>query len=371
MRIGISVRGRRSQDFWRDGASQHAVFLAGAFSRLPFVRAVVLIDVGNECRLPHAVDAIAPGLRVVSQQQATDEIDVVIELADGLDDAWLALMRSRGATVIGHRSESPYVEFAAPPASSRAARPDWYDEIWLLPKDRLTLPLMHTLYGCPVRVVPFVWLPTFVEPRIAALERSGVHYGYDAARAARDESGGGWRVAIIEPDLHASNEPGVPMFACEDAYRADPAALSEVHVLNAQRVNERATRALLADSFDLVRDHRATFHGPHDFVDFVGKHVDAVFGYQRNDGEACCYLDVLYGGYPLIHNAPWLLDAGYYYPGADTQQGARALLAAMREHDAAPDAYRARSRALFDAIDPFSDANLRAYAQALSSLRVE
>lgn len=367
MRIGISVRGRRSsQAFWRDGASQHAVFLAVALMRLPFVRAVVLIDVGSECRLPREVDEAAPGLSIVTQQQACGEVDVVIELVRGFGREWLDVMRSRGCKVIFCCSGAACREEA--PRRAGVTRTRRCDEVWLQPKDELTVPLMHMLYRCPVRVVPFVWSPMFVERRVAGLERGGIRYGYDAQRPARDARASGWRVAIVEPDLTAMKEPGIPMLACEDAYRAKQDAVSELHVLNAARLKADAKRAVLAAVFELVRDRRTTFHGPHDLVAFVGQHADAVFAHQQNDGDAYGYLDVLYGGYPLIHNSPSLLDAGYYYPGADVAQGARAFLAALHAHDATLDAYRTRSRALFDAVDPFSDANRSAYAHALLSL---
>jgi len=367
MRIGISVRGRRSKDFWRDHASRQALFLAVALARLPGVRAVLLIDVGDECRLPRDADAAAPDLRIVTQQQAPQELDVIIELAPGLDGEWLDLMRSRGCKVIGWASGSTRESDASRAVSGRATRAGRCDEVWLLPKDELTLPLMRMRYRCPVRVVPFLWSPMFVERRIAALARRGVRYGY---RVAREASEPRWRVAVFEPDLPAVHEPGIPMLACEHAYRTKHDALSALHVLDAATMKMPAKHPGLAASFDLVRESRTTFHGPHDLVAFVGKYADAVFAHEQDDGDAYGYLDVLYGGYPLIHNSPWLLDAGYYYPGADAQEGARVLLAAWHCHDATFEAYQARSREVFHAIDPFNDANLAAYAHALSSLGV-
>jgi len=81
-------------------------------------------------------------------------------------------------------------------------------------------------------------------------------------------------------------------------------------------------------------------------------------------------LDVLYGDYPLIHNSPWLaqLGAGYYYQGFDAGQGGEQLLNAWRHHGAQLETYRARSREVFDAVDPFSDTNLAAYAVQLRTL---
>jgi hypothetical protein len=219
-----------------------------------------------------------------------------------------------------------------------------------------------------------VWSPLFIERRAAALQGNGAPFGYEAARSARSAHGAsgagsaGWRVAVYEPDLSAMTEPGIPMLACEDVYRKERSAVSALHVLNASRLNVRGKRAQLAGKYDLVRDHRTTFHGTHDLVDFVARHADAVFAHQHEDGDAYGYLDVLYGGYPLIHNSPWLLDAGYYFPGADVHEAAGAFLAALHCHDDTLDSYRARSRSVFDVIDPFGDANLSAYAQALLSV---
>ncbi|HEY1611867.1 MAG TPA: DUF2827 family protein, partial [Paraburkholderia sp.] len=210
MRIGISVRARRGEDFWRDHTSRHALFLAAAFVRLPFVRGVALIDSGGEGRSPGSADRALPGrrttglpdLRIVTPQQASGEVDVIVDLARGLDDAWLDFMRSRGCRVIGCRGGSGEAREASPPRPSD----DRYDELWLLPKDALALPLLRTRYRCPLRVVPFLWSPMFVERRIAALARSGVHFGY---RAARHASVTGWRVAAFESDLAALREPGI------------------------------------------------------------------------------------------------------------------------------------------------------------------
>jgi hypothetical protein len=77
---------------------------------------------------------------------------------------------------------------------------------------------------------------------------------------------------------------------------------------------------------------------------------------------------VLYGGYPLIHNSPWLKEAGYYFPGFDAQEGGRQLLHAFREHDSTLDDYRARAQRVIDAVSPFNQANLDAFADRLIGL---
>src|ERR1044072_7523240 len=96
LRIGISVLSHEGQNIWENGLGQNVIFLAEAFQRLPFVASVVLIDVGDQRALPRQVDTAAMNLRVMTQREATDEVDLIIEMSGALDTQWLDLMRARG-----------------------------------------------------------------------------------------------------------------------------------------------------------------------------------------------------------------------------------------------------------------------------------
>ncbi|MEM5382910.1 DUF2827 domain-containing protein [Paraburkholderia phymatum] len=371
MRIGISVLSHKDQSIWQNGIGQNVVFLALTLQRLRCVQSVLLIDVGSEQQLPREVSAIAPSLRIVTQREATDEVDVIVEMAGALDPQWLALMRARGRKAVFLCCGQPYVALIEPAIFGRpvyAARPERCDEVWLMPKDRAHIPLMRTLHRCPVHVVPFLWHPAFVEARVAEIEALGYRYGYDADRSARTESGSGLRVAIFEPNISVVKTASIPMLICDEAYRADRHGISAMHALNTLHMKDHSTMLHLANSLDIVKEHRATFHGRHDTVGFMAQHADAVVAHQWENDQNYSYLDVLYGDYPLIHNSPWLRDAGYYYAGFDAQDGGRQLQAAALHHHGQLDAYRSRSRTVFDAVSPFQQRNVDAYEARLQSL---
>jgi hypothetical protein len=371
MRVGISVLSHESQSIWQNGLGQNVVFLAQAFQRLPLVHSVVLIDVGSEQKLPSEVDAIAPGLRIVTQQEATDDVDVIIEMAGALDCQWLDLMRARGHKVVYFCCGQPYVGLIEPAVFERpvyASRPDRCDAVWLMPKDRLCVPFLRTLHRCPVHIVPFIWHAAFVELRIAEVKAHALQYRYDANSAAREAAGGGLRVAIFEPNISVVKAGSIPMLVCDEAHRADRGSVSAMHALNTLHMKDHLTMLHLANSLDLVREHRATFHGRHDTVGFMAQHADAVVAHQWGNDQNYIYLDVLYGDYPLIHNSPWLAGAGYYYPGFDAAEGGRLLRAAAHHHGEQLDAYRARSRAVFEAVNPFRQANLDVFEKRLRAL---
>jgi hypothetical protein len=141
-----------------------------------------------------------------------------------------------------------------------------------------------------------------------------------------------------------------------------------MHALNTLHMKDHPTLNHLANSLDIVKAGKAIFHGRNDIAGFMAQFSDAVVSHQWGNDQNYLYLDVLYGGYPLIHNSPWMRDAGYYYPGFDAQEGGRQLLLAAREHDSSLADYRARAQRVIDAVNPFNQANLDAFADRLLNL---
>jgi hypothetical protein len=367
MRIGISVVTHAGQSIWENGLGQNVVFLVQVFRSLSFVKSVVLIDVGDQRVLPPQVEMGADSLPIIDTQAATDAVDVVIEMGGALDVRWLDLMRARGRKVIFYCCGQPYAGLVEAPVFGKpghAPRPDRCDEVWLLPKDAALAPMMRVLHRCDVHVVPYIWSPQFIERRVREVAGHGLHFGYCPRLP-----GAGWlRVAVFEPNISVVKTSTIPVLICDEAYRAKPGAVESLHVLNTLHMKDHLTMLYLANSLDLVRNHRATFLGRHDIVGFMAQHADAVVSHQWCNDQNYSYLDTLYGGYPLIHNSPWLKEAGYYYPDFDTKMGAAQLLLAAERHEHELDDYRVRARRVFDAVDPVAERNLDGYAMRLGHL---
>jgi hypothetical protein len=373
MRIGISVLTHAGQNIWENGLGQNIVVLAQSLRRLPFVRRVLLIDVGDQEALPEQVDALALGLRRMSMREATDEVDLVIEMGGVLDAAWLALLRARGKKVVYYCAGHPFagmVEASVFGKPGGFPRADRCDEVWVLPEYAAFSAFQRVMHRCPVHVVPYLWHPHFLQQRIDEVTRLGFQFGWQSARAAGASRATGLRVAIFEPNVSVAKTSSISMLACDEAYRADRSSVQMMHVLNTVHMKDHPTLLYLANSLDLVQQHKACFHGRHDIVGFMVQHADAVVSHQWTNDQNYSYLDALYGDYPLVHNSPWLhgFGAGYYYPGFEAAEGGRQLLLAAREHDVRLADQRRAAQAVFAAVEPFSEANLQAYAQMLQRL---
>ena len=346
---------------------QNVLFLARLLQRIEFVESVTLVDVGDQPNMPPQVDVAAMGLGFGRARELTGALDVVIEMAGALDVQWLSYFRACGGRVVFHCVGQPFVALAEPilfTDKGRFSKSDRCDEVWLLPKDAVFTPMMRTMHRCPVFEVPYLWSPQFLAQRIAQVEASGLRFGYTPRTVQQP----GFRAAIFEPNISVVKSSSVPMLICDEACRADPAAVTSMQVLNTLHLKDHPTMLYLANSLDIVRQHKAIFHGRHDFAGFMAQFADAVVSHQWQNDQNYCYLDGLYGNYPLVHNSPWLRDAGYYYPDFEIAAGAAQLLQAVRGHDRRLDDYRARSQRVFDAVDPLNHANIDGYAQRLLHL---
>jgi hypothetical protein len=76
----------------------------------------------------------------------------------------------------------------------------------------------------------------------------------------------------------------------------------------------------------------------------MSEHVDAVVSWQMENALNYMWYDVLYGNYPLIHNAHFIKDAGYYYEGFDVTMGKEKLLEAFETHDENFEQYKKQSK---------------------------
>jgi hypothetical protein len=372
MRIGISVLTHQGQNIWENGLGQNVIFLAQAFRQIPFVTSIDLINAGDQAAMPDQVDTRALGLRLLTLAESSNHLDIAIELGGGLDVKWLDRFRAQGKKVVWHAVGQPYVGLVEPSVFGNPgffSRVERCDEIWSLPKDFATFsPMQRILFRCPVRETPYLWSPQFLDQRAAQLEREGFRFGYQPRVPDTAGRRRGLRVAIMEPNISVVKASSIPMLACDEAYRADPASVECMHVLNTLHMKEHPTLLYLANSLDLVRQHKAVFQSRHDFAGYMVQHTDAVVSHQWQNDQNYLYLDALHGGYPLVHNSPWLRGVGYYYPDFDCQEGGRQLLRAALTHDDNLDAYRASSKSLIDRLHPLAPENVRAYAHLLLAL---
>lgn len=370
MRIGLSITTHPGQSVWENGLGQSVFFLLKLLRSSPAVEDVILLNCGAQSRLPKDAEAVLPGVKLLYPHEATETIDVVIEMGGELDVEWLNHVRARGKRVVFLCCNQPYVSLIESSVFQREGscwRARHCDEIWVFPKDRVFRPMLETMHRCPVFEVPFLWDPMFVEGRIGTVQNAGLSFGY-IPKSQACNTPRALRVAVFEPNISVVKCCAVPILAVDIAHRANPYVIEQLRVLNSAQLSGHATFDFLLKSLDLNRDGRVVLDHRHDFVGYMAQHCDAVMTHQWQNDQNILHLDALYGGYPLIHNSEWLSHLGYYFPAFDVSAAGQQLIRAAHEHDEQHDQYTWRSHAFLASLSPFAPDNISAYLARLLHL---
>jgi hypothetical protein len=233
-----------------------------------------------------------------------------------------------------------------------------YDAIWTLPQYADCCADYFSLtHRAPVKIVPHLWSPLFLEMGIRTLPEGAV-FGYRPGRRR-------WRVNVFEPNLSIVKTSVIPMLACEEAYRANPRFAEIFRFCNTFKSKDNPAFFRFAKSLDIVNNGLSAFEGRLYFYQLMAHHGDCVVSHQWHNAQNYLYYETLYGGYPLVHNSPIIKDLGYYYPDFDCQAGGAAILRAYAGHDANLAAYRESAAAFLRTLDITYPGNIEAYRAEL------
>jgi hypothetical protein len=368
-RPNIGITFFASQDprhsIWSNGTLQNILLLLLLFRSSGQTGQVWLINGGDAETLPPWLRLAGLELDLVRFEQVASQLDILIEGGAQIEPEQEQCVHRNGGIVLAYRCGNDYVMdaericFDLPPGP--ILNGTRFDEIWTQPQhEAMCRSFWEITSQAPVRVMPHIWSPLFIDLVSNNLKKTepDAVFGYQPGT-------GGKRAAIFEPNLNIVKTFITPMLICEAAYRKHPDALSEVYVTNTTGLTEHPTFRSLISTMELWRDNVMSFEARYSLPLFLARFTDIVVSHQWDNGLNYLYYDVLYGGYPLIHNSPWLSDAGYYYPDFDAEKGAHALLQAIHHHDHDMEAYQQRSQHVLRRVDISNADNQRAHIDRL------
>ena len=380
--VGITFFLREKESIWNNGGAQNCVFLLRLLRASGLVGRVLAVNAG-EASAPHPGLMLEKlGIEFVPIEQAVEQVDVLIEMAAQVSAQQVQRVHDRGGKAITYKFGNTYVielERAIHKKSTGAIiNGTKFDEVWTTPQHMHTCgSYWEAIYRCPVRCLPHIWMPTFVELAASELSTSPreidlpsawdgsreLMFGYKARAGAK-------RIGIFEPNANLIKTSIVPLLACELVYREQgKSAIDSVMVTNTLHLKGHLTFRKLVGSLDIVRDAVASFEARYNTPWMLAKHCDIVVSHQWENGLNYAYYDALHGGYPLIHNTRLLPDGvGYRYDGFDAHHAARVLLDVIRHHDTHRFEYEARAHAFLETVHALHPTNVATHEHALLSV---
>ena len=371
MNVGISIFASKNVNIWNNGINQNIAFLVMAMRKIPMVKKVFLINGGDADEMPKDLCFEGLDVELVRQDQVTHEVDYVIEMGASLSQDWVQHVKALGARVACFQVGQPYVGPAEVVLFGKkeggAPFQGLVDEIWLLPQYMHSGAAMgRTMARCEVLPMPHIWAPYFLDEALK-LRADRDRFGYSTANGANGKRA--WRAAIFEPNISVAKNCFVPMLICEQVQRTRPEAIGLMMALNTFHMKDHLTFNRFAIHLDITRAGKATYEPRLAFLDvMLGHSVDAVVSHQWENAQNYVYYEALYGGYPLIHNSPYLQKAGmgFYYADFEAAEGGRQFAQAWDLPAEYWGEYRRNAANYLKTVSPEAPENLAAFAQRLA-----
>lgn len=335
-----------------NGLRQNNIFLYRMFRASANCNKVWILNSGtHEYKFEDGVLGIEPDA-IVRFDAIKDDLDYLLVVGTRPGPDQLKYLRDRGCKIIfykGGNSAILSMEGVADPDidkyGERYFDRDLYDTIWMTPQHmRSYAGWAKTIYRIPVHEVPQVWDSSLLELQDEMTRGS---YGYK-----KKKRGEKWKIGVTDPNITVMKTVHMPALVCEAAYRKRPAAFEKIYITNSLQFMQDAHFISFMEALSAAVKGVMSVEQRFMLFDFLAKHVQAIVTHHWENGLNYLYYEVLYGNYPLIHNSEFLADYGYYYKDFDAEDGARALLEAMRVHDRNLDQYKARNAELFARLNP-------------------
>lgn len=373
MRIGISFFATKGGvRFFSNGAHQNVMFLWMCLRRCPSVDRVYMINCGDGPS-PDP-ETLPPELReaeFVGMGDVIDKLDLLIQAGAQLEVGHVERVHQRGGKSVvlkfGHELaiDAERTIHGKPPGGIfNGAR---FDEVWTTPQHADTCgSYWETMYRCPVRVLPHIWEPCFVDAMVATFP-SSLPKGYQPGRKKK-------RIAILEPNINLIKTCHVPIIIAERAWRERPDLIERVLVTNAIHMRQHLSFSTFVNRLDL---HQATaedgapvisFEPRHPAPSFLSANADVIISHQWVPVPNYSHYDALHLGFPIVHNAAGEGMPGYTYNGFDAIQGGRSLLSALEYHDEEDASYRRSAESFLATVRATSQPNVDVHAWAMRKL---
>lgn len=335
--IGISLFIRKEGDsIFSNGIKQNVLMLYKLLKQSKKFNEIYIINVGDG-EDPSLLMMDDVDVKVVRFDDVQDDLDFLIELGAQTGHKITGKVRDNGGKVVAYKGGNDFwidterTLFEKKPGAVFIGVK--YDQIWTTPQHMNTnYHYFRIAYDAPVKEVPHIWDPFFIDKIANQLKKP---YEYQPGKTK-------WNIGVFEPNINMLKTCHYPMLILEDVYRyferekgiePDDMKLGDIYITNAVKLKDREIFTHFANTLQIVKSKKASFESRYKLPWFISEYIDGVLSWHHENGLNYLWYDVLYGGYPLIHNSSFIKDAGYYYEGFNVTDGKEKMLEAFETHD--------------------------------------
>ena len=207
------------------------------------------------------------------------------------------------------------------------------------------------------KIAPYVW-------DSAVLTDDGKrHIQWRPRRADEEEV-----FVIMEPNISFQKTALIPLMILETWFRKHPDWKGKVVLINGDRIIQIPFfKNVIYEQLDLVKANRIQITGRLDIVTVLKTFPNATFlCHQVNNEFNYMVLELLWSGFPVLHNSRAWAEFGYYYQASDIQEGASIIEEVRTKHQDRIEAYKSHAKTLAWKHSPYNPDVHRAWKDLLA-----
>lgn len=380
MRIGITIGLTEGNSIFSNGLNQNILMLYKVLSKIKNVTKVSLIDLIQrpiddyqkfqylngydleqwDNNIQHKYDlmicmGITPNQRLLDQFKKVDSNRIIAYKCGNvaaLQMESLIFQNSYKNHILNKIEKLPILE------------PLIFDEMWMVPQQEFhNLQILEVQHKTKVRSVPFIWSNMFIEQHINLMrsKKPEIIPFFDDKHIDR------WRVATMEPNQNSIKNMYPIIWIFEHANRIAPELFEKFKITNALEFSKSKYLIKMVHELTFYKDKKLQVDPRWSVIDLLANKADAVVSHQWGNPLNYAYFDVVYMGYPLIHNANLCQDLGYYYEDWKVKDAGELLVNALKTRKSDVN-YTSRNRNILNRYDIGNEDMINQYELLINNL---
>lgn len=343
MRIGITIGLTEGLSIFSNGLTQNVLMFYDVVSQIESVDKVSLIDLYKRDWEDYQQFTYLDGYDLEQwDSDIQNRFDVLVVFGITPEPGFIDQFRSvktnkviayKGGNTSALQMESLIFERSYKDSINNKAskapilKPIEFDEIWMVPQQEFhNLQILEIQHKTKARSIPFIWSDKFIKQSIslALREDSNVIPFFEDRMCSIDK----WRVATMEPNQNVLKNMYPIIWSFEQANRIRPDLFEKFKITNAVEFQKNKYLIRLVHHLSFYQEGKLRLAPRWNVVNLLANQADAVMSHQWGNPLNYAYFDVVYLGYPLVHNAHLCADIGYYYADWNVKDAGNLLIEA-------------------------------------------
>lgn len=225
------------------------------------------------------------------------------------------------------------------------------DEQWLIPSYHHSLEYLELVRKKPATLVPHLWSSSILKhftPSMLHKPESDLFFNISKRKNKKIN------IIIMEPNMSTMKTAWMPILACERLHMTHPDLIEHVFVFNfpshknSWEMTDAFTVSPKIRKFSRKSVAEIMWH-----FNIETECFPLFLSHQMLNSLNYIYYELLYYGFPLVHNSPDLDGCGYMFPENNISKCAEQMFHAYTNHISTLDTYKENSKKYLNRVDPF------------------